>query len=60
MNKKRILSVVLIVLSMLLLLVGCTDKDADGSASEQLLIAKEKTTEFKVVNYLEKNSWRIF
>ena len=55
MNKKRILSVVLIVLSMLLLLVGCTDKDADGSASEQLLIAKEKTTEFKVVNYLEED-----
>ena len=52
MKKNKLLSVVLIFLCALLILAGC-GKEAEESESSLLTIAKEKTTEFKVVNFLE-------
>ena len=54
MKSKKMLSVVLIILCVLLF-CGCGNKQAESQESELLLIAKEKTTEFKVVNYLEED-----
>ena len=54
MKKRNLLSVVLLALCAVLVFTGCNANKAEESQGELLLIAKEKTTEFQVVNYLEE------
>ena len=51
MKKTKLLSVVVLALCAVLVFTGCGNKQAQSL----LVIAKEKTTEFKVVNYLEED-----
>ena len=55
MKKRNLLSVVLLALCAVLVFTGCNANKAEESQGELLLVAKEKTTEFQVVNYLEED-----
>lgn len=55
MSKKRILALILALVCVLPVLAGCQQEAAEPAA-EPLLIAKDKTTAFKIVSYLEDNT----
>ena len=55
MKRRNLLILAVMALCALLVFAGCKPEDAGQEQSELLLIAKEKTTQFQVVNYLEED-----
>lgn len=56
MSKKRILALILALVCVLPVLAGCQQETPEEPAQETLLIAKDKTTEYQIVCYLEDNT----
>ena len=55
MKRRNLLILAVVALCALLVFAGCKPEEAGQEQSELLLIAKEKTTQFQVVNYLEED-----